>query len=834
MNFKKLIQDVKPHAIAIFCFFLVGCFYYIKTFQGKIHREDDVTQGLLKGTELKKYTTEDGDFPGWTNSIFSGMPSTLIKGRPSGNVINKVNYLSPFSSTAYPFQILFLSFVGFYMLMNAFKVKPLYGALAAMAYGFATYSISSVEAAHYTKVLAMAMMPALMASLHWLFRGRYLLGGVTLAFNMALQVYYFHYQITFYTIICLLVMGIYYLIQLLKEKQTKQFLLATLISVLAIGMGVAANINKIKSTSKFAENTMRGGNDMAKANSKYKQTETGKNGLERGYAFDWSYSVGETFTLLIPSFYGGSSAEKLGESSHLYEKLNDPSVLSQPWPMYHGSMRSTSGPIYVGAIIVFLFILGMVVVKDPIKWPLLILTIISFILGWGKHFGAINNFLFDHLIYFNKFRTPMMAFCIAQVTMPLIGFLGLKQLYDEWKIGGANKKADAGKQTVKPTSGNETFNKIKYTFYVVGGFCLLMALMGSSFMNFDTPNDEKLKELGYTNILPTMKEDRAALLTKDAWRSFIYIGLTFGLFWAWFTNKVQKNMAVALIAGLAVIDLIGVDWRYMNWDMFTYEKGTVVEMEKDAADNAILADKDLHYRVLDLTDDPFNDNSAAAFHKNIGGYDPAKLSRYQDIISEMIASREYSDKALDMLNCKYFIGKDSSGKRREIQPRYTFNGNAWFVQSLKAYPDALQEMNALKAANNKNEATFNSSFEANKGMTAGEFTRDSSAYAKLTSYHPDTMRYDVNNANNGYLVFSEIFYDDWKAEIDGKPVVVNKVDYTLRGIPVPAGKHNVKLYFDKGPANSNLIEKVLSIAILIGMLVMIAIWLKSYTGKQEA
>ncbi|MCC6817751.1 MAG: hypothetical protein IT245_02525 [Bacteroidia bacterium] len=828
MNLNKLMQDIKPHAIVVLVFFVVGFLYYKETFNGKIHKEDDVTQGLLKGTELVKYTDKDGEFPGWTNSIFSGMPSTLIKGKPSGNYVKSYNYLTPFNSTAYPFRILFLSFIGFYLLMNAFKVKPTYGALAAIAYGFATYSISSVEAAHYTKVLAMALIPALLASLHWLFSGKYLLGGVTLAFNMALQVYYFHYQITFYTIICLLVMGIYYLVKLIQEKNIKQLLIATLISVVSVGAGVSANITKIINTSKFADNTMRGGNDMAKANNGYNQKETGKKGLNRDYAFDWSYSKGETFTLLIPGFYGGSSVEKVGPGSKFYEATEGN---YEQAPLYFGDLTFTSGPIYIGAIIIFLFFIGLVVVKDSIKWPILIMTIISFILGWGKHFSIINDFLFDHLPYFNKFRTPMMAFCIAQVTMPLLGFLGIKVLYENWKLGKAKSNKAPAEQAVVNTEkeyDSKIWKKIQMTFYIVGGFCLLMAIMGPSFVDLEGASDVELRKGGNSNIVSLLKEDRASLLRKDALRSFIFIAAVFGLFWAWFNNKLKKEMAIAIIGVLAAIDLIGVDWRYLNWSDFTHDRGEVTDsFEPDQVDNAIMADKDPHFRILDLTKDPFNDNAGAKFHKMIGGYDPAKLSRYQDLISELISKKEYQDKALDILNCKYLIGKNE-GEARGFVQRPTALGNAWFVSKVSAHKNAIEDMDALKKVDAAKEASFDQSFEANKSLKSKEYMVDSLAYAKLLSYHPDTMVYEVNNTQDGYLVFSEIYYENWKAVVDNEVVPLNKVDYTLRGLSVPAGKHKLKLYFDKGKSETDLIEKIISIAILMSLIILIVMWLATY------
>jgi hypothetical protein len=835
MNLQKFISDVKPHAIAILAFFLVGYVYYLKTFNGYSHKEEDITQGFLKGTELKKYTNEDGEFPGWTNSIFSGMPSTMIKGKPSANQLKSYNYLMPFNSwTSYPFKILFLSCIGFYLLMNAFKVKPLFGALAALAYGFATYSISSVEAAHYTKVEAMALMPALLASLHLLFNGRYFTGGITLAFNMGLQIYYFHYQIVFYSLICLVVMGIYYLVILIQEKKFRQLAIAVAISVVAVGAGVMTNITKIKTTSKFAESTMRGGNDMVKSEEGADKSTSGKSGLKRDYAFDWSYGKAETFTLLIPNFYGGSSTEKLSKSSKFYEVTGNDDAIQGGLPMYHGDLTFTSGPIYMGAIIIFLFVLGLLVIKNSIKWPLLALTLISFILGWGKHLAFINDFLFYNLPYYNKFRVPMMAFSIAQVTIPLIAFLGVKYLYDHWQTSKLIKKTaktgDVSTQPVLAESSEELWGKVKLAFYIVGGFCLLMAVLGPTLVDMGGIVDNELKK-DNANLIPILKEDRGSLLTKDAFRSFIFIGLAFGLLWAWYSNKVQKMMALGLIGAFAAIDLIGVDWRYLSWDDFQFEKGTVDERTAGAADLEIMKDKDIHFRVFDLSNNPFNNNEGAAFHKMIGGYDPAKLSRYQDLIDSFLSRSDYQGKALDMLNCKYLIGVDSG--KQMILPRLTNNGNAWFVSKLTPAANASQEMIRLKAIDNKSEATFNSGFEQNKSLSQGTYQVDSNASAKLLSYHPDTLNYDVQNAQNGYLVFSEIFYDDWKAEIDGKPATLNKVDYTLRGLSVPAGNHKIRLYFDKGKTTTDNIERAVSITIIVLMLLMIGLWIRSYFTKDN-
>lgn len=836
MNFNKFLQDIKPHLFVIITFFLVGYVYFIKTFNGYTNREEDVTQGLLKSTEIVKYKKIDGEVPGWTNSIFSGMPTTLIYGKENMNKVPLYSYLTPFEGTSYPFKILFLSFIGFYLLMLSFKVKPLFAALAAITYGFATYSISSIEAAHYTKVMAMALMPALIASLQWLFKGRYMLGGVLLAFNFALQIYYFHYQITFYSIICLLGFGVYYIYEAIKLKQIKTVLISSLIAIVAVAAGVLSNSTKIKETSKFAENTMRAGNDLAKSDPKSKQKESGKTGLDRDYAFKWSYGVGETFTLLIPNFYGGSVNEKISPTSKLGEFLQ-----SDHGPTYNGGLGgegniSTSGPIYIGSIITLLFVLGFLVVKSPIKWLLLVLTLVSFILGWGRNFELINNFLFDHLKYYNKFRTPMMAFCIAQVTMPLLAFLGIKELYDNWMVSKSqNKKPETN---INSQYNDEIWKKVKLSFYIVGGFCLLIALLGPSIMDMNGPIDMQLRsayfqsapESTWNEFHTALNEERASLLRSDAFRSLIFISISFGLLWAWYSNKVTKTIAIAAIGGFAAIDLIGIDWRYLNWGEFTHEKGELVTPEPDPVDNQILADKDLHYRVFDLTGDPFNNNNGAAFHKMIGGYDPAKLSRYQDLISELIANGEYQNKALDMLNCKYLIGSDSSG-RKGIINRPTANGNAWFVKQLVGLSNARLEMDKLKTIDIKSEATFNGEFSKNKDLKANTYTLDSLASVKLTAYHPDTLKYEVNNSNQGYLVFSEIFYDDWKVKIDGQDANLNKVNYTLRGLQIPPGNHKIVCYFNKIDSTTDKVDLIASLTILIVLGLNILLWLKSYFVK---
>ncbi len=414
----------------------------------------------------------------------------------------------------------------------------------------------------------------------------------------------------------------------------------------------------------------------------------------------------------------------------------------------------------------------------------------------------------------------MMALSIAQVSMLLLAILALKELYEK----GIGSKTDISQNTWK---------YITWSFYGVGGFCLFIALLGPSFISVNAPVDAQLEASGYKSLIPAILEDRASLMRSDAFRSFAFIGIVFAGLWAWKTKKLQANWVVIGVLVLAVIDLITVDVRYFSNKDFTFKKGEVTMREKDAVDNQILQDRDLHYRVFDLSSDPFNSNEGAAFHKLIGGYDPAKLSRYQDLISNILSKDSLSEKGLDMLNCKYLIGKDQKGNRG-IVPRLTANGNAWFVKKLTSAKDAYEEMEILKGIDSKTEAVFSSNFEANKTLKNATYQVDSGTTAKLISYHPDTMQYITQNSNSGYLVFSEIYYEDWQAFIDGKLVPMNKVDYTLRGIEVPEGNHKIKLVFTMPEHKWDKVELISSLTILGIMLFNILYWLWGYRQKREA
>jgi hypothetical protein len=823
---------------------LISILYTMPTFQGKIHSQSDVNQGLLSMTEAKTYQEKDGELPYWTNAIFSGMPTTLIVGRPSDNLVARFNQL--FFKTLFPFRIMIVNMLGFMVLLLALRIHPWLALAGATAYAFATYSISSVEAAHYTKCLAMGVLPAILGGFIMILNRNYIWGFFTMAFSLSLQIYYFHYQITFYTLLVLLVFGTFYLILNLRNKDVKHLTIGALLAITAGILGVGSNIVKLKNTSEYSKQSMRGGSALAKDNNDNQaqaeeggDTQVGSKGLNIDYAYSWSYGIGETFTLFIPGFAGRSSNEDLGTGSSLYKELTQKGVdrsqateFAKQAPMYFGNMPFTSGPVYIGAAVFFLFILGLWTVKDPIKWPILIAIGLSVGIAWGKYFPLLNEFLFYNIPYYNKFRTPMMALTIAQVMIPLLGILGLQR----WLTGDFKTQE---KQDI-----------LKKTGLIAGGLVLLIGVLGSFMRDYSAPGDERMESW----LVELLHDARANMVLKDSFRSLLYIGLAFGLLWFWLKGTFKD---VAVHYGLLLImllDLGTLGWHYLGWDDYKFKYRAEPMVEITGADQQILQDKDKHYRVFELTPnrDPFSDNRGSRFHKLINGYHPAKLSIYQDLILNHLG--KYNEKVLDMLNCKYLIGYDKAGNATP-QLRETAMGNAWFVQRLEWKADARTEIDALKDGRKpendsipSNIANSESGFEPavyavaqkqndnlNNEEILGkqtEFRVDSAADISLYSYHPDTLVYSSNNNHEGLAVFSELYYPGWRAYIDGKEVPHGRVNYALRGLKIPAGEHKVMFVFR--PEKGNALGKVeLAGSLLIILILPAAILLGRRTRKEE-
>lgn len=798
-------KSLAPHALIAVLFFLAAYIFFMPNFQHKNHSESDMSQYNASTTEINKYKDKDGEFPGWTNAIFSGMPTQIMVGKTSKSIVNYFNYLSPFESwTKYPFKIIFINMIGFYILMLCFKVDKWLAAAGAIAYSLGTYSISSIEAAHYTKVLAMGMLPAVIGGFYLIIKKKYLPGLFVMAFHLAIQTRFYHYQISYYTLLSLLIFGLVFAGFAIKQKEYKHLAFVFLLSCVGIAAGFLSDIGQLRSTLEYSKSSMRGGSELAGAvtDENAPSTNVTKDGLSIDYAFGWSYGIGESFTTIIPSFAGGSTSEEPGKGSAMYKSLianNVPTaqaigLVKQPLPMYHGAMPMTSGPVYFGAILMFLFVLGILIIKDWIKWPIIALVIFSFVISWGKNLGFINNLLFEYLPYYNKFRTPMMALSIAQFAAPLLGLLGLNQWIND----------------TRPVP--QKMKDLKMAVYITGGIVFVFGILFSFFYDFGSINDERI---GNQTIVDALIVERGSMMRMDAFRSLVLIGLTFGALWAWSNNKITKKLMYGAFAVLVIFDLGGVAKRYLPWDEFKYkDKDMASDIQASQADLQILQDKDLHYRVFDLARDPFNDNTSAKFHKLIGGYHPAKLSRYQDLIANQISKQNQN--VLDMLNNKYVIGKPEGVDQEIAQQRPNALGNAWFVSSLKYTQSAKAEMDALTTLIPANDAVADESFAKILGSDLN-FNKDSSDKITLLSYHPDKLDYESNSTNGGLAVFSEIYYQPgWNAMIDSKPVEHGRVNYILRGLKVPAGKHTITFQFvDTEAKTDHTIELLSSIFIML-------------------
>ena len=834
----------------IFLLFLLGFWIISVAFlwpatEGKVLQQGDMQQVRLMIDAANKYGEANGVRPDWNDRLFSGMPANLITGIPSGNLILKLRPLEIFLLVKGPYNFLFVAMLSMFVLLLASRVNRWLAAAGAIGYAFMTFSISSYEAGHITKVLAMDVMPGMLAGLVLITRRQYLLGSGVLGLFFAMLVAYFHYQIAYYAGI---VAGIYLLIEFimaLRAREIKHAVIATGLSALMLGLGAMTNIGKAIDTARYSEATMRGGSAVASEVPKDgPKNQVGRKGLDIEYAFSWSYGVGESMTLMIPGFMGGSSNEKVNDSEYGMERER----------LYHGDLQFTSGPIYIGAIFVFLFILGLVAVlhyfksasADPqdktVAITLLVFSVVtllvSLILGWGRYVG-INEFLFNHLPYYNKFRTPMMALVIAQLVVPFFGLFGLQLLLSD-------------------RFGEEGRNKVvKTSFIAIGAVMALAAFM--LFTEDFKGNDDKeiisqvkqqamgsgqdegsATETGVDYVKQIIKM-RSGLAWGDWLRSFILIALSAAL--VWFT-AIKKQSKMLLWGGLIVLisfDLMGVARRYMTDDNWQ-DKEEEMSIEPSPKEAALVKANVDNARVFDLRYNPFNDNHPAPFFRNVGGYHPAKLSRYQDIISYCITPNGgalqgdwiNNNNALDMLDCGFVLSRSQDGKAEEIFQRPTALGHAWFVPSVKEVQDPKSALLEI----NKTPASKQVVVEASEKTkpAASTYTTDSTDKIKQTYYSFDTLKYTANAKANGLAVFSEIYYSEkngsWKATIDGKDVPVLRVNYILRALDVPAGKHQIQFVYTPADRSPLKMAETASSALLL-ILVVGALGMSLFKKEEE-
>lgn len=818
---KKCLPDV----IVVALFAVISfAYFFVPVSQGKILFQHDSAASVGMSKELVDYRARTGETTRWTNTLFGGMPTYQMSpaydsSDTLGQVMNAYHLWLPDNV-----WFLFAYLLGFYILLRAFDFKQSLAALGSVLWAFSSYFLIIIAAGHLWKVMALAYLPPMIAGVVLTYRGKYLWGFVLTALFTAFEVKANHVQMTYYYLFIVLFMVIAFFVKALREKQLQSFLKSSAIVIVAAGIGVAINISNLYHTWQYQKESMRGKSELVKGNNA-NQTSSG---LERDYITQWSYGIDETMTLLVPNAKGGASAPLVQNESAMSKA--DPQVQSmlpqiyEAFPQYFGSQPGTSGPVYVGAFVLFLFVLGLFIVKGPMKWALLGATILSILLAWGKNFMGFTDFFLDYVPMYAKFRTVASILVIAEFTIPLLAALALKQIVDE---------------------PEELKKQMKFVYISLGltaGVAFLMAVAPGIMSPFvseqETQMIASIQGMDANTqhlIISNIESMRQAMVSADAWRSAVIILIGFALLMAFRFRKLPGKYMIVALAVLCLIDLWQVDKRYLNDGMFVPRSERENPHQPTAADAKILQDRSLNYRVLNFAVSTFNDNETSYFHKSVGGYHPAKLRRYQEMIDTYIAPQmqaamgEISTKGgdmqkvdgrkvfpvLNMLNTKYFILPLQGGTTVALQNPYA-QGNAWFVNKIVYVGDANAEYAQVAKINLQTEAVADKKFESALGQA---ITNDSTATVRLTSYQPNNLRYTVDSKNGGIVVFSEIYYPGWTATVDGTPTPIARVNYILRAITVKPGKHTV--VFDFHPSSIRTTEIIAYISLVLLLLAIV-------------
>ena len=830
------LKKCLPDAIVIVIFAVISfAYFFVPVSQGKILFRHDSQASVGLGQELTQYEQRTGEVTRWTNSVFSGMPTYQIS--PSYNSTDGLSAVMSAYHLWLPDYVwfIFAYLLGFYILLRAFNFRQSLAALGSIIWAFSSYFLIIIAAGHLWKVMALAYLPPMIGGVVLAYRGKYLWGFIVTAVFTAFEIKANHVQMTYYYLFIVLFMVIAYLIQAIREKRLQHFFKASGILIAAALIGIAINISNLYHTWEYQKESMRGKSELTKANSA-NQTSSG---LDRDYITQWSYGIDETLTLLVPDAKGGASVP-LSQNATAMAKAN-PEVenmlpqLYEAIPQYFGTQPGTSGPVYVGAFVLFLFVLGLFIVKTPIKWALLAATALSILLSWGHNFMGFTNFFLDYVPMYAKFRTVASILVIAEFTIPLLAALALKRIVDE------------------PTVLTKNMKYVYASLALTAGVALAIALMPSMMGPFVSDQERQMLS-GIQGMTPDVQNMmlssiatmRGAMVSADAWRSIVIIIIGVAMLLLF---KVQKIKAIYLIVGisaLCLIDLWQVDKRYLNDEMFVPKSERDTPQQATATDLQILKDKSLSYRVLNFASGAFNENNTSYFHKSIGGYHPAKLRRYQEMIDKYIAPemqtamQAIANKGgvmsevdgrklfpiLNMLNAKYFIVPLQGNATTSIQNPYA-QGNGWFVDKLTYVADANAEYAGVGKIDVSHEAVADKKFEPILGQTQ---TNDSTARVVLTKYEPNNMTYTVSSTKGGVVVFSEVYYPGWTATIDGQPAELGRVNYILRALNVKAGKHEVVLDFH--PTSISTTETI-AYAALIVLLLAICVAIYSEKKKQK-
>jgi hypothetical protein len=784
MQIKDKIKPILPHLIAVLLFMVVSFVYFYPVLEGKVLKANDSTVTKINTKEIQDFRDKYGREPLWTNSIFSGMPAYLISTRYPGNLIKYAD-VTKLRKFKMPVSVLFLSMLGFYILLLIFEVDPWLAIAGALAYGLSSFFFQILGAGHNTQAIALAYMAPMIGGIYYTYRHDALKGALFTAFVLALEIQANHPQITYYAMICLLIFGIVEFVYSLKNNSVVKFLKTTALLAIPFLIAIGVNFANLYTTYEYGKYSTRGKSDLTGENMNV------TSGLNKDYITFWSYGVDETFNLLIPNYKGGSSKpfDRTSETFKALSQNNNQSHFNE-FQKYWGLQPGTDGPHYVGAIVIFLFILGLVLIKSPEKWWLLAATILSIMLAWGKYFMPFSNLFINHFPGYNKFRAVTMTLVIAEFCIPLLGFLALRDIFK----GTITKK--------------EIIRGLKIALGITGGFILLIIIFPGIAGSFLGQGEGELPGWLKTALI----SDRKDLLRSDAVRSLVFILLSLGVILGFIYEKLRKEYAIIIIALLVVFDLWIVDKRYLDADRFERPSTIQKSFAPSVADAFILRDPTQH-RVLNLAASTFNDNSPTSyFHKSIGGYHGAKMERYQELIDsciypELIQFDGAAAKAksvedlqtifdsihfpsLNMLNTKYIIYNPAAPPL--INPDAL--GNAWFVEKPVIVENANKEISLMNSFNPAKEAVIVNTFK--NQITKSSFPVQENERIELISYQPDELHYKYSAREEKLAVFSEIYYPaGWKCYVDGKESQYFRTDWVLRGMIVPAGDHEIKFTF---------------------------------------
>lgn len=817
-TWKKFLPDV----VVIIVFAIISfAYFFVPITQGKILYQHDASAGVGAAQEMTEYQNRTGETTRWTNSIFGGMPTYQMS--PSYQSTDGLSQVMNAYHLWLPDNVwfLFAYLLGFYILLRAFDFRQSLAALGSVMWAFSSYFLIIIAAGHLWKVMALAYLPPMIAGVVLAYRGRYLSGFIVTALFTAFEIKANHVQMTYYYLFIILFMVIAYLAKSIREKQLAVFLKATGVLAAAALIGIAINLSSLYHTWQYQKESMRGKSELVKKDAA-NQTSSG---LDRDYITQWSYGIDETLTLLVPDAKGGASVP-LGKNATAMAKA-DPQIQSMipqlydAFPQYFGTQPGTSGPVYVGAFVLFLFILGLFIVKGPMKWALLAATILSVLLAWGHNFMGFTNFFLDYIPMYAKFRTVASILVIAEFTIPLLAALTLKKIVDEPDVLSKQMKF--------------AYISLALTAGVAALIALFPDMMGPFVSEQERQMIGSIQGMdGSTarTILANISDMRAAMVSSDAWRSVIIILIGFALLFAYKLKKLRADYMIAALLVLCLVDMWQVDKRYLNDEMFVPKSERDMLQQPTATDIEINKDKSLDYRVLNFASNTFNENETSYFHRSIGGYHPAKLRRYQEMIDAYIAPEMQKAMqtiaakggnmqqvdgvklfpVLNMLNTKYFILPLQGGATAPLQNPYA-QGNGWFVNKLTYVNDANAEYAEVARIDVRHEAVADKKFEAALGQAK---MNDSTAIVKLDKYEPNNLQYTVNSKNGGVVVFSEIYYPGWKATVDGQSVELGRVNYILRAVNVKPGKHIVVLDFH--PTSISTTETIAYISIVILLL----------------